>query len=153
MNMICHSRRPLWWKVTYSTERLATELNTGRKRLMKSLKEKRKGFKEAMPRSEVCKQFCSCVVPWVSSSSICSHGCGVHGLCMLCVGSSALAGSSHPSFLHSASESNTKLKSKALWWVPMLSLASGAGATWSGMCRNVKIVNAKYYIILKNFVP
>lgn len=153
MNIICHLRRPLWWKVTHNTERLATELSTGRKRPMKSHKEKRKGFKGAMPRHEVCKRFCLCAVPWVSSSSICSRGCGICGLCMLCVGRSALAASFHPSFLHSASESNTKLKLKALWAVPTLSLASGTGAPRSSVCHNVKIVNGKYCITLKNFVP
>lgn len=151
--MVCHSRRPLWWKVTRSTERLATELNTGKKRLMKSHKDKRKGYKGAMPRRAVCKQFCSCLVPWVSSSSICSRGCGICGLCMLCVGSSALAGSPHPSFLHRASESNTKLELKVLWWVPTLSLSPWAGAPRSGVFHNVKIANRKYYITFKDFVP
>lgn len=153
MNMICHSHRPLWWKVTHSTDRFATELNTGRERPMKSHKDERKSIEGAMPRCEVCKWFCSCAVPWVSRSSVCSRGHGVCGLRMLCVEWSALAGSFHPSFLCSASESKTKLKPKALWWTPALSLASRAGAPHSGVCRNVEIVNGRYYITLKNFVP
>lgn len=79
MNMHCHSHRAVWWKVTDSDERLMTEINMGRKRTMESHK-KRKGFRGSMPRCEVCKWNCSCVVPWVSSSNINCHSCGVDRL-------------------------------------------------------------------------
>lgn len=79
MNMHCHSHRAVWWKVTDSDERLMTEINMRRKRTMESHK-KRKGFSGSMTRCEVCKWNCSCVIPWVSSSNINCHGCGVHRL-------------------------------------------------------------------------
>ena len=99
--------------MTHSTETLETELNTGRKRLMKSCKEKGKSFKGAMPRHEVCKHSARLLFvghPLQAYAPVAV----VCGLCMLCVGCSALGGSFHPSFLHSASESNSKGKPKAL---------------------------------------
>lgn len=91
LNVICHSQRPQWWKETHCTEGLATDLNTGRE--TKSHGEK--GFEGAMARCEVCRLLFLCLFLGCSPQQ-CSGGSGVCGLCM---GSSALAGASHPSLL------------------------------------------------------
>lgn len=90
LNVICHSHGPQWWKVTRCTESMAIELNTGRKRQnpmgRKALREQWQGVRCA------CCCFCACSLGVLSSALEAVEW----GLCM---GSSALAGASHPSLL------------------------------------------------------
>lgn len=121
----------------HCTERLATELNTGRKRHTIPWGEG-KGFEEAMARCEVSNVV---VLMLVSSGVLLHHW---RDWCVWAVqalgGQFSTAGSSHPSLLCKAAVAaeNAMMSSKTL------SLASRAGAPWSHVCNNVKIVNGKY---------
>lgn len=135
--MICHSLGPLWGKVTHNTERLATELNTGRKRHKIPWGEEERLWGSNAKVWGV--QVVLMLVPWVFSSACAPEAV----VCVGCAGS--VWAVQHWQVLPiPPSSAGPLLELKMLWWASALSLASRAGAPWSHVCHNMKTVNGKY---------